>query len=168
MDNISAVTIEDAAQVIKRSANIQIRYINMPMLMRFLRPDKPIALAGEDGIPSFQQPGQAENPVDTAGTDSDHIGIQHHEGQASVALGWMKPIIINDHLFLPVLQPIITGDPMVVFVDFPVTTPPVIKLTGADLQPADKNTCGNISLSAPETDKINYLVARVVGNPSGI
>ena len=140
----------------------------MPMLVRPFRPDKAITLLGGDGIPSFKQPGRAQHPIYTAGTDSYHISIQHHKGKASVALGWMKTIIVDDRLFLPTLQPIITGDPMIVFVDLPVTLAPVVKFAGAYFQPSDKSTRSDIGLAAPETNKVNYLIPCVVGNPSGI
>ena len=80
----------------------------------------------------------------------------------------MKTIIVDDRLFFPTFQPIITRDPMIVFVDLPVTPAPVVKFAGAYFQPSDKGTRGNIGLAAPEADKINHLVPCVVGYPSGI
>lgn len=80
----------------------------------------------------------------------------------------MKPIIVDDRLFLPVLQPIITRDPMVVLIDLPVTLAPVVIFAGVYFQPSDKSTRGDISLATPEADKVNYLVPCVVGNPLGI
>ena len=56
---------------------------------------------------------------------------------------------------------------MVVFIDFPIALAPIVKFTGADLQPADKIADGNIGFTAPQVDKINNLISGIVGNPPG-
>lgn len=140
----------------------------MPMLVSSKRPDKAIALIGGDGIPFLQQPGHAQYPIYTARADGYQIGIQHHKGKASVTLSRMKPIVVDDRLLLPFFQPIITWDPAVVFVDLPITLAPVIKLTGADLEPMNKIVGGNFGFATPSADKVNHLIPRIVGNPSGI
>ena len=57
MDYIPTAPVKNTAQVIKRAANIDMRNINMPMLMRSERLLKACALFRCPGVPPFQQSG---------------------------------------------------------------------------------------------------------------
>jgi hypothetical protein len=54
VNHIAAVSIQQTAQVIEGAANIEIRYVYMPMLMRSVRPLKTGSLAGWFARPSGQ------------------------------------------------------------------------------------------------------------------
>ena len=118
-------------------------------------------------MPSFQQSSAAQNPIHTAGADGHDIGIEHHIGKAPVTIGRVLTIIVDDRLPFPVFKPKITGDPMVVLIDFSIAPAPIVKLTGADMKPPDKIFNVDIGLAAPKIDKINNLIPGVVGNPPG-
>ena len=52
----------------------------------------------------------------------------------------------DDRFLLPRLQPEITGDPTVVFVDAPVALSPVIELAGLHAQPMDESPGADLGL----------------------
>jgi hypothetical protein len=56
----------------------------------------------------------------------------------------------------------------VVFVDFAEALFPVVKLTGADADPADEATSRDVGLVAPVADEINDGVAGIVGDPTAL
>jgi hypothetical protein len=60
----------------------------------------------------------------------------------------------------------IARHPGVVFVDFAEAVFPVVELAGADAEPAQEATDGNLRLVAPAADKIDEGVADIVGYPT--
>jgi hypothetical protein len=55
-----------------------------------------------------------------------------------------------------------------VLVDFAEAFLPVVELAGADADPGEEATDGDVGLVAPAPDEIDDLVARVVGNPAAL
>jgi hypothetical protein len=53
-----------------------------------------------------------------------------------------------------------------VFVDLAEALLPVVKLAGADADPGEEATDGDVRLVAPGTDEIDDGVAGIVGNPA--
>jgi hypothetical protein len=53
-----------------------------------------------------------------------------------------------------------------VFVDFAEAVFPVVELAGADADPGEEATSGDLRLVAPVADEIDDLVAVVVGDPA--
>jgi hypothetical protein len=60
----------------------------------------------------------------------------------------------------------IARHPGIVLVDFAEAFFPVMKLAGADAEPGQEATDGNVRLVAPAADEIDKGVAGVVGNPA--
>jgi len=60
----------------------------------------------------------------------------------------------------------IAGHPGVVFVDFAEAVLPVVELAGADADPGQEATDGNLRLVAPAADEIDDGVAGIGGNPA--
>ena len=97
----------------------------------------------------LDQSGVAEHAVDAGGTDRDDIGVEHHEGQPTVAFQGMPGVEVEDGLLLPVLQPPIAGDQRVVLVGQAVACTPVVELARGDSQPRDEPLDGNLGASGP-------------------
>jgi hypothetical protein len=72
----------------------------------------------------------------------------------------------DDPLFLVVGEPVIAWHPGVVLVDFAEAAFPVVELAGADAEPGQEATDGDIRLVAPGPDEVDELIAGVVGNPA--
>jgi hypothetical protein len=51
---VSAVAVQDAAQVVEGAGNIDVAHVDMPTLMRLRRCSKPVPFF--DGLPLAQQP----------------------------------------------------------------------------------------------------------------
>ncbi|MFZ1008131.1 MAG: hypothetical protein WAN65_14925, partial [Candidatus Sulfotelmatobacter sp.] len=64
--------------------------------------------------------------------------------------------------------PVIAWDPGIVFVDLAEAANPVVELAGADADPGQEATDGDVRLVAPGADEIDELVAGVVGNPTAL
>ena len=67
---------------------------------------------------------------------------------------------------LVVGEPVIAWHPGVVLVDLAEALHPVVELAGADADPGQEATDGDVGLVAPGADEIDELVAGVVGNPA--
>ena len=78
----------------------------------------------------------------------------------------MLLLVIQDMLFLPVLQPEISGDFSVVFVDFSIMVAPSVKLAFTDAQPGDEQLEGKPGFLRPVIDKIDDGIAGVGKNPA--
>ena len=72
----------------------------------------------------------------------------------------------GDALLLVVGEPVIARHPGVVLVDLAEAVLPVVELAGADADPGQEATDGDVGLVAPVADEIDELVAGVVGNPA--
>jgi hypothetical protein len=68
-------------------------------------------------------------------------------------------------LLLVVAEPVVAGHPGVVLVDLAEAVLPVVELAGADADPGEETTGGNVRLVAPGTDEIDDGVTGIVGDP---
>jgi hypothetical protein len=138
VDDITAATVEQAAEVIESAADVDIANINMPVLVGAQRLLETLAFAGRLAVPFSQQPGLSEHPVNGARTDSHYVTIQHHERQYPVTLKRIFTVKVCYSLLLPILKPEISRYPAIVYVDLAVTGSPAIILAHRDPEPADK------------------------------
>ncbi len=99
-------------------------------------------------------------------TACNNIGIKHHERQASIAFERMKPIECADLFPLVIGQPMIARHQRIVLVDLAEALLPIVKLAGADADPADKTCFRNLGLAIPEVDEINNGITGIVRNPA--
>jgi hypothetical protein len=72
----------------------------------------------------------------------------------------------DDASFFIVGEPVIARDPGIVLVDFAEALFPVVELAGADADPGDEATEGDVGLVAPGADEIDDGVAGIVGDPA--
>src|SRR5262245_25737691 len=71
----------------------------------------------------------------------------------------------DDGLLLPILQPEVAGNPAVVLIHFAVAFPPVVKLTGGDVEPPNEPPGADLGLLRPAPNEIHDLIPRIVRNP---
>ena len=69
-------------------------------------------------------------------------------------------------MLLLVGEPVVAWHPGVVLVDFAEAKFPVVEFAGADADPGQETTDGNVRLVAPGADEIYELVAGIVGDPA--
>ncbi len=113
-----------------------------------------------------KETGDFEDAVDAGRTAGDLVGIEHHEGQASIPLEGMCSREDANAFFLFIGEPMVTGHPGVVFVDHAEALFPVVELAGADADPGEEATDGDVRLVAPGADEIDDSVTRIVGCPT--
>jgi hypothetical protein len=75
---------------------------------------------------------------------------------------------VEDGLLLLVFEPVVAGDPGIVFVGLAVAVLPRVPLGGGDTEPQQEASDGDAGLVVPALDKIDDLVAGVVGNPESV
>ena len=119
MDDRTAIAIQNAAQVVEGATHVAVGNIDVPVLMRMRRLLETGPLARRLGLPSREQPGSLQDSPHAGRAYGHHVRIQHHERQSSISFQWIVAMEPDDRLLLPRLQPEITGDPTVVFVDAP-------------------------------------------------
>ena len=71
-----------------------------------------------------------------------------------------------DLLFFVVGEPMIARHPGIVLVDLAEALLPVVELAGADADPGQEATDGDVRLVAPAADEIDQGVAVVMGDPA--
>src|ERR1019366_2350642 len=86
VDEEAAVTIEEGAQEIKRTGDVEVADIDVPLLVRLEGLDEAGAFLGDVGRLAGQQSRFFEDAIDAGRAASDDIGIEHHEGHAAIAI----------------------------------------------------------------------------------
>jgi len=165
VDDIAAASVKDAAQVIESAAEIDVSNIDMPMLMGLQRLHKTGPLLGCFTVPAPQQIGGAQDTINATGADGNHIAIEHHKGQASVAFQRMLQEKADNGPLLPVFEPEVTGNQGVMLIGLTVAILPVIILAGSVAQPGDKTRHSDAGALSPALDEVNDHIANIVGNP---
>jgi len=165
VDDEPAATVQKAAEVIEGASDVDVRDIDVLVLVRLHGLLKALTFERGLGVVVPHQPSIVEHPVDAGGTDGDDIGVEHHEGKSAVAFQGMPGVKVEDGLFLPGFQPPIAGDQRVVLVGQPVARTPVIELARGDSQPRDEPLNGNLRASRPLANVIDDRIANVVGDP---
>ena len=72
-------------------------------------------------IPPVEKPGPMQDPVDAARADGGHVVVEHHEGQAAVAVERVGPVEGDDPLLFLLGDPVIARERGVVLIDPAVT-----------------------------------------------
>src|SRR6185369_11332379 len=109
VDDVSATAIENAAQVIERPADIDVRHVNVPVLMSGQRLLEARALLRRLSVPLRQQSRLPQHPPDTGRTHRHNVSVQHHKRQPPIAFQRVLQMEADDRLLLPILQPEIAG-----------------------------------------------------------
>jgi len=75
---------------------------------------------------------------------------------------------VEDSLLLLVFEPVITRNPGIVFVGLAIAILPGVPLGGGEAEPQEEASDRDAGLVSPAVDKIDDLVAGVVGNPESV
>jgi len=140
----------------------------MPVLMRLFRLIEAGSFAGRLVRRTADAARVFQDAVHRRGTCGHEVGVEHHEGQAAVTFLVMLAFEIEDRLFLPLFQPVVAGNPAVMFVDLAVARFPIGELALRNAQPMDQLRRGNLRPLVPIADVIHDFVTRIVGNPASV
>src|SRR3982751_1647798 len=106
------------------------------------------------------------SPTPTAGgAPPQNTRIENHERQPPIALLWILEMEADDGLLLPIFEPEIPGNPTVVLVHTAIALPPVVELTGTQVEPSDEVPGADFRFLRPAPDEIDDLIAHVRRNP---
>ena len=149
VDDEPAVAVEDAAQEEECPADINMRDIDMPVLMRPQRLLEALALLG--GLPASARElaGRLEHAVDAGRAHGHDIGVEHHVRQPPIAFQGITVVEVDDGGLLPILEPEVARDRGVVLVGCPQAPAPAAELAGGDAQPShqQRGCKGNFSIT---------------------
>ena len=163
----AAAAIEDRAEEVKGAADLNMTDIDVPVFwVKAKRLDEAGAFLGDVGRRPGQESGALEDAVHAGRAAGDLIGIEHHEGQPPIAFERVLASEDADFFFLVVGEPVVARHPGVVLVDLAEALLPVVELAGADVDPGQEATDGDVRLVAPGADEIDDSVTGVVGNPA--
>src|ERR1035437_6464238 len=165
MDDVAAVAVQNAAQVIERPADVEVGNIDVPMPMGHQRLLKAGALLRWLALPLRQQLRLVEDTPHAGWTHRHDVGIQGDERQPPITFQRVLQMEADNGLLLPILQPEIAGNPAVVFVHLAIAFPPVVELAGSHVEPPDEPPGADLGLLRPAPDEIHDLVPRIVRNP---
>src|SRR6185312_6491826 len=102
------------------------------------------------------------------GAAGDDVLVEHHEGQAAVALQREQGVEVEDGLSLLDFEPVVARDPSVVLIGLAVAVLPRVPLAGGQAEPQQEAGDGDAGLVGPAVDEIDDAVAGVVGNPEAV
>jgi hypothetical protein len=138
VDDVAAAAVEQAAQVVERPGYVDVRDIDVPVFVGLEGLGEANALLGGLGVVALQQSGGLEDAVDAGRATGDDVGIEHHEGQAAIALQGVQGMEVDDGPLLGVLQPVVAGDPGVVLVGLAGAVFPCVPLGGGQAEPQEE------------------------------
>jgi len=168
VNDIATAAIKHRAEKVKGPGNVQVTDIDMPVLVRLQGLHEAGAFLGWLGILAGQEARVFEHAIDRGRAAGDHVLVEHHEGQLAIAFQGMSPGKGADAFLLITGEPVIARHPGVVFVDLAEAGLPVIELAGADAEPGQKASHGDLRLLAPGADEIDELIAAVMGDPAAL
>ena len=165
-DDVAAVAFQDAAQMVEDAPDANVAEVDMPVPMRATRLSEPAPfLRWRDELPA-EATGGLEDSVDGSWACCHDVGIHHHIGQPPIAFARMFGVVVEDCLSFLAGEPVVSGDPAVVLVDFSVAITPLVELRPGDAEPDNEQGDGNLGFVAPFPYEIDNFVPRVVGNPA--
>ena len=166
MDAETAIAVKNGTKEVKGPCDVEVTDVHVPVLMRLQRLNETSAFLGDVGRRIGQESAGLQDEVDAGGAAGNFVGIEHHEGQATISFEGMGAGENGDTFFLFVGQPVVARHPGVVRVDFAEALFPVMELAGADADPGKEATDGDLRLVAPVADEIDDGVTGVVGHPA--
>ena len=168
VDDEAAVAVEDGAEEVEGAGDVEVADVDVPVFVGLKRLDEAGALFGRFGGSTGQESGGLEDAVDAGRATGGDVGVEHHEGKAAVAVERVAAGEGVDAVLLIVGEPVVAGDEGVVLVGLAEPVFPVVELAGGDAEPGEEATSGEVRLVAPVADKVDELVAGVVGHPAGL
>jgi hypothetical protein len=161
----AARAVQQRAQVVERAGNVEVRDVDVPVLVCCERLYEAGALLRRLGVPSVQSPRRGKNAIGRRRADRHDVTIDHHERQSAIPLERVLVVEQHDLLALFGLEPVVAGDERVVLVRLAIPLPPVEELTARHVDPPDESVGRDLGLFRPRADEVDDLVARIVRDP---
>src|SRR4051794_659056 len=168
VDDEPAVAVEDAAQEEKCPANINMRDIDMPVLMGPRRLLEALALLGGLSASTRELAGRLEHAVDAGRAHGHDIGVEHHVRQPPIAFQGITLVEGDDRRLFPILEPEVARDRSIVLVGCPQALTPAAELAGGNAQPSHQPSDRKAGAAAPMPNELNDGITRVLGNPQSV
>ncbi len=168
VDDESAHSVQDRDQEIEGSLDVDIGDVDMPVLMGLEGLHEAGSFFGRGIVSLIEASGRFEDAVDRRRAGSDHVVVEHHEGQPAISFEGMSVVEVEDGLPFPVFEPEIPRDQGLVFVDLAIALFPLVELAGSQVEPVEQLLGGEFGTVGPVGDVVDDLVARVVGNPASL
>ena len=144
--DVAAGSVEHRAQIVEGAVNIDVRDVDVPVLVRGRGLLKASPFLGRPPAELTQPARLMQHPVDARRTYRYGIGVDHHVSQAAVAFHRILRLKVENLPLLPVPQPKIAGNPTVVLVGLAVAFSPLVILTGGDAEPLNELLGGDFGL----------------------
>ena len=159
MDDVAAEAVQQAAQVEKRAADIDVSHVYVRMFVRCRGLVEAVAFLAGRAVPPLQQPPPFQDAVDAAGADGGYVGVEHHIAEPAIAFAGIFLMKLYHGFGLLIGQPAFAGHGVVVPVGLAPAAPPIVELAAADADPADEPGCRNLGFGRPFADVIDDFVA---------
>ena len=166
MNDVTTATVEHGAEEVKRAGDVEVTDVDVPVFVRRERLHETGPFFRGDGGRSREQPRGFQDPVNAGGSAGDDVLVDHHERESPIAFERMTPGIDADLFLLVFGEPVVAGDPGIVFVDLAETMFPVVEFAGGDADPRKETTSGSAGLVAPVADVVDDAVTGVVRHPT--
>lgn len=156
MHHRSRVAVDDAGHVVKRSTDVDVRNVDVPM---------PVGSTGLIESCTFgfrlarftaQKIRRTENAIDGSGTDGDDICVEHHVRQATITIQRMLEMKLDDGVFFPIFEPVITRDRTVMLVRDAVAAHPLVESGFIQTDQAKELLVADFSTLGPVVDEVDY------------
>lgn len=165
MHDGAAFAIEQRAQVIKRARDVEVRNIDVPMLMSPQGLRKPRALSRRAFLPPIESSSLRQDAIDGRGADGDDVLVEHHERQASISFEWILRVKLEDRIFFFLGEPEVARYIRVMLVCLAIPFLPIVKLTFGNPDPAHEFFAWKFGFLGPNADEIDNFITRIVRNP---
>jgi hypothetical protein len=165
VNEVSAAPVQDAAEVIKSPANVEVGNIDMPMFMGLGRRAEAGSFVGGLKRARTNPTRRLQDAIDAAGAGGDDIGVEHHERKSSITFLGMLEVKVQDGPFLPLLEPKVAWDRGVVIVASATPAAPIIKLVVADPNASHQTGSRQSGLFRVTLDELDHVLADGGGNP---
>ena len=132
MNDCPAESVEDTAQIIKGSATVDVRYVDVPIIMSMKRLHKSSAFLRRAHIAVVKHASLRKYSIRCRRTNRYNVCIHHHIATAAITIKRMllKPLY-NQINFLR-CNPVITWNLCIMFIRFSIAFTPIIKTTVAN------------------------------------
>jgi hypothetical protein len=160
--------VEKGAEEVEGAGNVEVADVEMPVLVGLERLGEAGPFLGDIGGGAGEQAIGLEDAIDAGRAAGDDVGVEHHEGEPPIAFERVLTGEGADALLFVVGEPMVARHPGVMLVDLAETQLPVVELAGADADPGQEATDGNVRLVAPAADEIDELVADIVSDPAAL
>ena len=111
VDDEARASVEQRAEVVKRPGHVDVRDVHMPVLVGGQWLNEARTFLRRLAVPSLNEPGSLENAVGRRGAHGHNVAVEHHEGEATIALQRELPCELHDRISLPAIDPVVARNP---------------------------------------------------------